>query len=105
MAEQQTWQWPNRISVLPVESSNDFYPAIKRCMDILLAILLLILLLPLFLLIAISIKLDSPGPVFFSHERVGARRQWLGRQTIWVIQNFSFYKFRSMIRGADSSVH
>jgi len=105
MAEQQTWQWPNRIAVLPVEPSNDFYIAIKRCVDVLLAFFLLIFLLPLFLLIAILIKLDSPGPVIFSHERVGVRRQRLGRQTIWFTQNFSFYKFRSMVQGADSSVH
>jgi len=74
-------------------------------MDVILAGLVLILLLPLLLLIAFLIKLDSPGPVFFTQERVGAKRQWLGRQAIWIIRNFTMYKFRSMVQNADSSVH
>jgi lipopolysaccharide/colanic/teichoic acid biosynthesis glycosyltransferase len=56
-------------------------------------------------LIAVLIKLDSPGPVIFTQERVGAKRQWLGRQAIWIIRNFTMYKFRSMVQNADSSVH
>lgn len=74
-------------------------------MDVILAGLLLILLLPLMLLIAVLVKLDSAGPVFFSQERVGAKRQLLGRQGIWIIRNFTMYKFRSMVHNADSSVH
>lgn len=44
---------------------------IKRCFDFSLALLGLILLTPLLLLVALWIKLDSEGPVFFRQERVG----------------------------------
>lgn len=105
MAEQQTWQWSSRTAVLAHESENIFYGVSKRCMDICLSTALIILLLPLLLLIALLIKLDSPGPVVFTQERVGAKRQRFGRQLVWVVQNFPFYKFRSMVRDADSSLH
>ena len=105
MAGQQTWQWPSRIALLPERMENNLYFAAKRTVDVMLAGLLLILLLPLLLLIAVLIKLDSPGPIFFTQERVGAKRQWLGRQAVWIIRNFTMYKFRSMVENADSSVH
>jgi exopolysaccharide production protein ExoY len=105
MAGQQTWQWPSRIALVSERTENNLYFVAKRSLDALLAGLLLILLLPLILFIAVLIKLDSPGPIFFIQERVGARRQWLGRQAIWIIRNFTMYKFRSMVQNADSSVH
>lgn len=105
MAGQQTWQWPSHITLVADKTEDDRYFAAKRCVDLILAGLLLILLLPLSLLIAVLIKLDSPGPVFFTQERVGSKRQWLGRQAIWIIRNFTMYKFRSMAQNADSSVH
>jgi lipopolysaccharide/colanic/teichoic acid biosynthesis glycosyltransferase len=74
-------------------------------MDIFLSTALIILLFPLLLLIALLIKLDSPGPLIFTQERVGARRQRFGGQRVWVVQNFPFYKFRSMVRDADQSLH
>jgi lipopolysaccharide/colanic/teichoic acid biosynthesis glycosyltransferase len=64
--------------------------ALKRPFDIAGSALGLVLLSPLFLVIAIVIKLDSPGPVFFRQERVGKG----GRL-------FRIFKFRSMI--ADAS--
>jgi lipopolysaccharide/colanic/teichoic acid biosynthesis glycosyltransferase len=105
MAEQQTWQWSSRIAVTELESENIFYGVLKRGMDIFLTTALLILLSPLLLLIALLIKLDSPGPVIFTQERVGAKRQKLGRQRVWLVQNFKFYKFRSMVQDADPSLH
>lgn len=57
----------------------------KRLFDVLLSALGLLLLAPLFLLIALWVKLDSPGPVFFRQERVGRH----GR-------SFLIHKFRSM---------
>jgi lipopolysaccharide/colanic/teichoic acid biosynthesis glycosyltransferase len=56
-------------------------------------------------LIAALIRLDSPGPIIFVQERVGARRRYTGGRTIWEIQNFHFYKFRSMVHNADQSLH
>ena len=105
MAQQQTWQFPSRIAVSAEETENNLYFACKRGMDVILACLLLILLSPLLLLIAILIKLDSPGPVIFSQERVGSQRQWLGRTSLWVIRNFRMLKFRSMYQNADPAVH
>src|SRR5207249_7112700 len=57
------------------------------------------------LFIAVLIKLDSRGPVFFTHERVGAKRKNTGRETVWVVTKFGMHKFRSMSVNADSRVH
>ena len=62
---------------------------IKRIFDLVFALFGLILLSPLFLIIAILIKLDSPGPVFFKYERAGK----YGKP-------FCPYKFRTMVQGA-----
>ncbi len=62
----------------------------KRLIDLIGATLLLVILAPLFLIIAILIKLDSEGTVFFPQIRVG---KW-GR-------HFKMYKFRSMICDAE----
>src|SRR2546429_7962187 len=92
MAQQQIWQWSTRTTLLASGSEKVFYDVLKRSMDILLATALIILLLPLLLLIALLIKLDSPGPVIFTQERVGAKRQRFGNYRFWVVQNFTFYK-------------
>ena len=105
MAEQQTWQWSTRVGVQAVESESVLYGALKRGMDIVLSALLIVFLFPLLLLIALLIKLDSRGPVIFSQERVGAKRQRMGRHRVCVERNFTFYKFRSMVQNADPSLH
>lgn len=61
----------------------------KRGLDISLASAGLLFSLPLWLVIAIAIKIDSPGSVFFAHERVG---RW-GRR-------FKVLKFRTMVQDA-----
>jgi exopolysaccharide biosynthesis polyprenyl glycosylphosphotransferase len=58
---------------------------LKRALDLALTLPALVLLAPLFLLVAVAVKLDSPGPVFFRQERVG-----LGNR------RFQMIKFRSM---------
>jgi lipopolysaccharide/colanic/teichoic acid biosynthesis glycosyltransferase len=63
---------------------------VKNLMDYTLAFLMGFCLMPLFLAIAISIKLESKGPVIFSQERVGLR----GRK-------FYIYKFRTMVERAE----
>jgi len=67
-----------------------YYAVIKRVMDIVLSILLLIFFSPVILIIAVIIKLDSPGPVFAKTPmRVGKDGKL-----------FRMYKFRSMIQNA-----
>jgi exopolysaccharide biosynthesis polyprenyl glycosylphosphotransferase len=62
----------------------------KRAMDMTVSLLGMILLMPLFFLIALIIRLDSPGPIVFRQLRVGK-----GEQV------FSCFKFRSMHQNAD----
>lgn len=63
---------------------------VKRALDIFLASLGLVAMLPFWLVIALAIRLDSPGPAIFVQERVGQH----GRR-------FRFYKFRSMYVDAE----
>ncbi len=77
----------------------------KRCMDFLFALMVLVLLAPLFGLIALAIVIYSPGPVFFTQERVGAKRTIKDGQPYWKRVNFKIYKFRTMKVNSDASVH
>ncbi|RED43797.1 sugar transferase [Aestuariispira insulae] len=67
---------------------------LKRMVDFLIALVSLVLLLPLFPMIALAIKLTSPGPVIFAQERIG--RALPDRTEI-----FKMYKFRSMHQDAE----
>jgi exopolysaccharide biosynthesis polyprenyl glycosylphosphotransferase len=67
---------------------------IKRSFDLLISAATIGLLFPIWLLIAVLIKLDSKGPIFYTQERVGMD----GRL-------FLLYKFRTMQAGADPEVH
>jgi len=71
-----------------------FYLAIKRGIDIVGALVGLLLFGPLMLIIAIAIKLDSPGPVFFVQKAIGKDGE-----------PFDMIKFRSMYHGADNTEH
>ena len=64
--------------------------ALKRAMDIAISGAALAVLWPVLLLIALAIKLDDPGPVFYRQERVGKNGK-----------PFRIFKFRSMIADAD----
>lgn len=72
------------------ELLSPFMRNVKRTSDIIVSLLALIVLLPIYLLIAIAVKTDSRGPIFFCQERVGLS----GRP-------FQIYKFRSMRVGAE----
>jgi len=63
---------------------------VKRAFDLCVALLGLAILGPLFLVIALAIKLDSPGPVFFHQERIGQH----GRP-------FRIHKFRTLVAGGE----
>jgi len=88
-----------------VAKNRDIYYFSKRVLDFVIALVLLSILSPLMLLIAILIKLYSPGPVFFVQERVGAKRQRRGNQSYWQKTTFRCYKFRTMRINADTSLH
>ena len=85
--------------------SRRLYFVCKRGMDILLAALLFPLLLPLMLLVAMLIKVDSPGPAFFVQKRIGVKRRIKGGRMTWELYTFPFYKFRSMVNDADPTPH
>ena len=63
---------------------------IKRFLDILFSLILLILLLPIFMVLAICIKIDSNGPIFYRQERITT----YGKK-------FRIFKFRTMVQDAD----
>lgn len=63
---------------------------IKRIFDVVCSLILLVMLSPAFLILAIAIKIDSPGPVFYRQERVTQ----YGR-------HFRIHKFRTMVQFAD----
>jgi lipopolysaccharide/colanic/teichoic acid biosynthesis glycosyltransferase len=83
----------------PVEQPRFGYSTVKRAGDVVVSAILLLLLSPVLALIALAIKLYSPGPVLFVQERVGYDRRH-GR-----VRPFKLYKFRSMHANADPAVH
>ncbi len=65
----------------------------KRCIDIILSAFAMTVLSPIYLIIAVAIKIDSPGPVFFRQRRVGIRKSY-----------FYIWKFRTMQVNAPQNV-
>lgn len=65
---------------------------IKRVVDVIIASLSLLVAAPMFLIVAVLIKLDSPGPVFYRQSRVG-----------FSSRSFMIIKFRSMVHDAETS--
>ena len=81
-----------------IETIEPFFvrriPLWKRTLDIFGSFFGLIMLAPLFLVIAILIKIVSPGPVFFKQTRIG-----------YGAKEFNFWKLRTMKVNADTSSH
>ena len=67
------------------------YKGVKRFLDFTIALMALIVLWPVLLIVAVIIKLTSPGPVIFKQKRIGLDGKV-----------FEIYKFRSMVVGAES---
>jgi lipopolysaccharide/colanic/teichoic acid biosynthesis glycosyltransferase len=63
---------------------------LKRSFDILVSLTALLLLSPIFLLVALAIRIESKGPIFYISKRAGRG-----------YKIFNFYKFRTMLTGAD----
>jgi len=73
-------------------SGIDGWPLLfKRLLDIVGSLLLLTLLSPVLIIVALLIKLTSPGPVFFAQKRVGLNKR-----------EFTMFKFRTMVPNAES---
>lgn len=80
-SESSTFQIPHRST----------HSGVKRAIDLMGSLIGLVILAGVFVPIAVAIRLDSPGPIFYCQERYGL----MGR-------SFRLYKFRSMVENADS---
>ena len=92
-------KWENLPENLRTEQVRSYYEALqkkqfglfcKRVFDIFVSAVMLLILSPVFLVLAIAIKLDSPGPVFYRQVRVTQYGE-----------TFRIFKFRSMVSNAD----
>ncbi len=77
------------VNIQPISGWNR---SLKRIIDISASLLTLLVLFPFLVIIAIIIKIDSPGPIIFSQERVGKNNRL-----------FNIYKFRTMRADAEKS--
>jgi exopolysaccharide biosynthesis polyprenyl glycosylphosphotransferase len=78
------------IEIMP-EIMQPWERAIKRTLDILFSAIVLLIGLPIWILVAIAIKLDTKGPVFYTQDRVGKDEK-----------HFPIIKFRTMFANAES---
>ena len=92
-------KWEQLPAQLQTEEVKPYYESLrkkqgslflKRAFDIIVSAVMLLILSPVFLILAIAIKLDSPGPVFYRQVRVTQ----YGKE-------FRIFKFRSMVQNAD----
>lgn len=92
-------KWEELPTEMKTEEVREYYDILKkkkgsllckRIFDIVISAIMLIILSPIFLILAVAIKLDSRGPVFFRQVRVTQYNQ-----------QFKIFKFRSMVQGAD----
>lgn len=92
-------KWDNIPTSIKNEKVKEYYDILnskkmslilKRLFDIIFSLILLVILSPFFLIIAIAIKIDSRGPIFYKQERITQ----YGR-------TFKIFKFRTMVQNAD----
>lgn len=92
-------KWEELPPELQLEEVREYYDILtkkkislffKRIFDIIFSFVLLVVFSPLFLILAIAIKLDSRGPVFYRQVRVTQYNR-----------KFRIFKFRSMVQDAD----
>ena len=76
------------------KASKINYINVKRIFDLVISTIGLIVLSPIFLILAIIVKLDSKGPVFFAHTRYGKNGK-----------KFKMYKFRTMYENAQDMIN
>lgn len=92
-------RWENLPVELRTEEVRKYYDILvkrkvslifKRIFDIVVSLIMIIAFFPVFCLLAIAIKIDSRGPVFFRQERITQYNK-----------HFRIFKFRTMVQGAD----
>ena len=89
----------NQVLVLPNKGERELlgklttYKYVKRVLDVVIASIALVVLSPIFLIIAILIKAESKGPVFFAHKRIGKD----GKE-------IKILKFRTMVDNAEDLI-
>jgi lipopolysaccharide/colanic/teichoic acid biosynthesis glycosyltransferase len=84
------WLWAQGETAPP----GLLYRRAKRALDVLLSAVLLLLAAPVLVLLAVIVRLESPGPAFYRQPRIGRH----GRP-------FAMYKLRTMRSGADAQLH
>ena len=84
------WRRGQPLVELTAPSLKGWQLAVKRVVDLTGSVVGLIILSPVFAVIAALVKLESPGPAFFTQERVGRGGRW-----------FRIIKFRTMVDGAE----
>ena len=72
---------------------RSFYLVFKKIFDLLISLLLFVIFIPIFLIVSILIKIDSKGPIFYKHKRIGK-----DGKPIYL------YKFRSMYSDSDQKL-
>ena len=85
--EMQTEEVRKYYDILKKKRASLFF---KRVFDVIVSLIMLVVLSPLFLILAIAIKIDSKGPVFYRQVRVTQYNK-----------KFRIFKFRSMVQNAD----
>lgn len=85
--EMQTQEVRKYYDILKKKKVSLFF---KRAFDLVVSVIALFVFSPVFLILAIAIKMDSPGPVFYRQERVTQYRK-----------HFRIHKFRTMVQNAD----
>jgi lipopolysaccharide/colanic/teichoic acid biosynthesis glycosyltransferase len=97
---------PFSLHIFPEDITNELFPEphitgrnttfhiIKRTIDVSVSLSALIFLSPIYLIIAMLVKLSSPGPVFFKQKRLG-----------FMAKQFDFLKFRTMYDNNDPEIH
>lgn len=93
MAEQTSAAWGAHPIDLDLEARR-LKGSLRRAAGRLAALILLLLVTPLLLVIAVAVRLSSPGPVLFRQRRLGLLRQ-----------PFTMLKFRTMVQDNDDSIH
>lgn len=75
-----------------MHKQKDLYEAFKKAVDVLVSLTAFLITLPFYPLIALAIKINSKGPIFYKQKRVGQSGQI-----------FTIYKFRSMVKNAEKN--